>query len=153
MFKKTLGLGEDSVPLYSAPSIPMLPSMTSPYIPGYVPGSAPTFIPGSSYATYGPLAPSTYGDITKENKAKETYVSNDDENMEGMSMFAGNVGAEEFGPPVPTTTQEIVQTGRDVLTSKVTLNQTNLMYIVGGALAIYLLYHYIYDVKEVMGGA
>lgn len=62
-------------------------------------------------------------------------------------MFAGDagVGAEEFGPPVPTSTQVAVQTGRDILTAEVPMTQTTLLYIAGGAIALYLAYQYLYS--------
>jgi len=60
-------------------------------------------------------------------------------------MFAGNVGAEEYGPPVPTSTQLAVQSARDVLTSQVPLTPTTFYIMVGGALALYLAYQYMYS--------
>ena len=129
---------------YELPSIPNIPSMTTPYIPGYTPGLAPTFIPGSAYHTYERLPPSTYGEVTHDNRAQEEYTSNTEERMEGVNMLNSGLGAEEFGPPVPTTTQLVVQSGRDVLTSQIPLTSTTLYIMVGASLGAYFLYQYMY---------
>jgi hypothetical protein len=60
----------------------------------------------------------------------------------------GELGAEDFGPPEPTGTQLVVQASRDVLTSKVPMTSTTLMYILGGAGLLYLVYHYMYSTSE-----
>lgn len=59
-------------------------------------------------------------------------------------MFHGDVGAEDFGPQAPTSTQVAVQTARNVLTSEVPLTPNTFYIMVGGALAIYLAYTYWY---------
>lgn len=129
-----------------------VPSIQAPYIPGYVPGQAPTYRPGSAYGTYGQPGIPTYGNIEKENITKEEYVAHTEEDMGGMNMFAGEgrgMGAEDFGPPAPTGTQLAVQQVRDVITSEVkipgTLNTTTILFAVGGVVAAYFLYQYMYS--------
>jgi hypothetical protein len=59
-------------------------------------------------------------------------------------MYKGDLGAEEYGPPAPTSTQLAVQEARDILTSKVPMTSSTFMYMVGGVLAAYLVYQYMY---------
>lgn len=65
-------------------------------------------------------------------------------------MFAGDrqMGAElspeEYGPPVPTSTQVAVQTARDVVTSNIPLTKMNVLYIAGGAIALYVAWQYFF---------
>ena len=129
---------------YELPSMPSIPSMATPYVPGYTPGFAPTFLPGSAYNAYEPLSPSTYGDVIQENKAQDEYTSNTEERMEGANRLTSDLGAEEFGPPAPTMTQLVVQSGRNVLTSQIPLTSTTLYIMVGASLGAYLLYQYMY---------
>lgn len=55
------------------------------------------------------------------------------------------IGAEDFGPPTPTSTQLAVQTVRDIATARVPLEGATLLYIAGGMVAAYLLYNYLYS--------
>lgn len=137
MFQRMLG--EDSalnpVPLYTP---------YSPYTPASVPGSIPSFIPGSAYSEYGPVSSGAYGKVIGANVVKERYVANSDENMEGMSMFAGHeaqgVGAEEeFGPEKPTAVQTVTQAAVDI-----TGLQKNIIYAVGAGIVAYIAYMYYY---------
>ena len=59
-----------------------------------------------------------------------------------LGSWQEGVGAEDYGPPAPTTTQVAVQATRDVLTTGI--DKTTVMYIVGGAVAAYLIYNYMY---------
>jgi hypothetical protein len=63
--------------------------------------------------------------------------------QEELAAWEESVGAEDYGPPTPTTTQVAVQAGRDILTTSI--NKTTVMYIAGGVLAAYLLYNYMYS--------
>lgn len=127
-------------------------SGSTPYIPGYVPGQALTYRPGSAYGTYRQPGIPTYGNIEKENIIKEDeYTSHTEENM-GGNMFAGEgkgMGAEDFGPPAPTGTQLAIQQVRDIATSELklpsTLNTTTILFAVGGVVAAYFLYQYMYS--------
>lgn len=60
-----------------------------------------------------------------------------------LGTWQEGVGAEDFGPPVPTAVQTVVQTGRDVLTTGI--DKTTVMYIAGGVVVAYMLYHYMYS--------
>lgn len=60
-----------------------------------------------------------------------------------LGSWQEGVGAEEFGPPEPTTTQVAVQATRDVLTTGI--DKTTVMYIGVGLLGAYLLYNYMYS--------
>jgi hypothetical protein len=135
-------LGEEPAPLYTP---------YSPYTPASVPGSIPSFIPGSAYSEYGPVSSGIYGKVTRENVAREEYTANEESNMEGMGMFKldqqigtyqESMGAEEeFGPPVPTMTQKIVQYATDE-----TGLQKNILYSIGAGVAAYIIYRIYYDV-------
>lgn len=60
-----------------------------------------------------------------------------------LGTWEEGVGAEEYGPAEPTAVQTVVQTGRDVLTTGI--NKTTVMYIAGGVVVAYMLYHYMYS--------
>jgi hypothetical protein len=62
-----------------------------------------------------------------------------------LGAWQEGVGQEQFGPTAPTTTQVAVQTVRDIATSRVPLDSTTLLYIAGGAIALYFAYQYMYS--------
>jgi hypothetical protein len=61
-----------------------------------------------------------------------------------LGTWEEGVGAEEYGPAAPTTTQVAVQTVRDIATSQIPMTSTTLLYVAGGVVAAYLLYQYMY---------
>jgi hypothetical protein len=61
---------------------------------------------------------------------------------QGVGTWEESMGAEEeFGPPAPTTTQNIIQYATDR-----TGLQKNILYSIGVGVAVYLWYRFYYDV-------
>jgi hypothetical protein len=59
-----------------------------------------------------------------------------------LGTWQEGVGAEEYGPPTPTSTQLTVQAVRDTLTTGI--DKTTVMYIAVGLIGAYALYNYFY---------
>lgn len=61
-----------------------------------------------------------------------------------LEAWQEGVGAEEYGPPTPTSTQQTGQAIRDVVTSNIPLTKTNFLYMAGGAVAVYFAWQYFF---------